>query len=269
MAMRRYAVALISLVSLGLMALMPLAGGDARAEEKPLVVFAAASLKNALDDIGTAWVASGHARPLISYAASGPLAKQIEAGAPADLFIAADLDWMDYAQKKALIVEKSRVTLLGNRLVLVVPKTSTATISLVPGAPLAALLGDGRLAIGEPQSVPAGKYGRLALETLGLWDAVAGKLAMADSVRAALLLVGRGEAPAGIVYQTDAAVEPNVKIIATFPEATHPPILYPAAVVAASVNQQASAFLAFLQQPAARAAFEYQGFTVVVAPAAN
>ncbi len=236
---------------------------DARADDKPLVIFAAASLKNALDEIAGDWVASNHTKPVISYAASGPLAKQIEAGAPADIFVSADLDWMDYVQKKSLILERSRLTLLGNKLVLIAPRTSSATLSLVPGANLAALLGEGRLAIGEPSSVPAGKYGKHALEKLGLWDQVQGKLAMADSVRSALLLIGRGEAAAGIVYQTDAAADANVRIVATFPDDSHPPIVYPVAVVAASTNQQAQPFLDFLRTPQARTAFERQGFNVI------
>jgi molybdate transport system substrate-binding protein len=244
-------------------------GSPARAEEKPLVVFAAASLKNALDDAAAGWVQLGHSKPLISYAASGPLAKQIEAGAPADVFITADLDWMDYAQKKSLIDAKSRYTLLGNKLVLVVPKDSAAAITLAPGAALGALVGEGRLAFGEPRSVPAGKYGQQALEKLGLWDQVKDKLALADSVRSALFLVGRGEAAAGIVYQTDAAAEPNVKIISTFPEDSHPPILYPAAVVAASTNAAGPEFLAFLRTAIARTAFERQGFVFVAGQPLN
>jgi len=267
MILRRRFLALVCLATLGLIGGSPF--NVAGADDKPLVIFAAASLKNALDDVAGDWVTAGHAKPLISYAASGPLAKQIEAGAPADLFISADLDWMDYLQKKALIKPDSRFTLLGNKLVLVAPKSSDPKITLAPGAQLGALIGDGRLAIGEPKSVPAGKYAEQALEKLGLWDQVSGKLAMADSVRSALFLVGRGEAAAGIVYQTDAAVEPNVKIIAAFPEDSHPPILYPAAIVATSTNPDAAAFLAFARQPKARSAFEHQGFDVVAGPAVN
>lgn len=240
----------------------------AQADDKPITIFAAASLKNALDEVAGTWAAEGHPKPVISYAASGPLAKQIEAGAPADLFITADLDWMDYAQKKNLIDPASRVTLLGNKLVLVAPKDAKGTLELKPGADLAGFLGDGRLAFGQPQSVPAGKYGQAALEKLGIWDKVKDKLAQADSVRAALFLVARGEAAAGVVYQTDAAAEPGVKIIATFPADSHPPILYPAARVAASTNTDAAAFLAFLTSNKARPAFEKQGF-LVLAKATN
>lgn len=255
-----------SLAFVGVVAIGAMWGGadaSARAEDKPITIFAAASLKNALDDVSGTWVAEGHPKPSISYAASGPLAKQIEAGAPADVFITADLDWMNYAEKKNLIDLASRVTLLGNRLVLVAPRDARATFDLKPGADLAGFLGDGRLALGQPQSVPAGKYGQAALEKLGLWDKVKDKLAQADSVRSALFLVARGEAAAGIVYQTDAAAEPGVKIIATFPADSHPPILYPAARVAASTNTDATAFLAFLSSARARPAFEKQGFLVL------
>ena len=269
MKMRLRPIALLGLLSVGLISGLGITPFAARADDKPLVIFAAASLKNALDAVAQDWVTAGHTKPLISYAASGPLAKQIEAGAPADLFISADLDWMDYVQKKSLINEKSRITLLGNKLVLVAPKTSTATITLGPNAPLAQLIGDGRLAIGDPKSVPAGKYGQQALEKLGIWDSVQGKLAPADSVRSALFLVGRGEAAAGIVYQTDAAAEPNVKIIAAFPEDSHPPILYPAALIAAGTNPDAPAFLSFLHDTRERGAFEHQGFDVLAGPAVN
>lgn len=255
-----------SLAFVGVIAAGLVWGGSAapaRAEDKPITIFAAASLKNALDEASGTWVAEGHAKPVISYAASGPLAKQIEAGAPADLFISADLDWMDYVQKKNLIDPASRVTLLGNKLVLVAPKDAKSTLDLKPGADLAGFLAGGRLAVGQPQSVPAGKYGQVALENLGIWDTVKDKLAQADSVRAALFLVARGEAAAGIVYQTDAAAEPGVKIIATFPAESHPPILYPASRVAASTNTDATAFLAFLTSDKARPAFEKQGFLVL------
>lgn len=254
-------LAAIALMAAGIVFVAPKA--PSRADDKPVTIFAAASLKNALDDISQRWVAGGHPKPVISYAASGPLAKQIEAGAPADLFISADLDWMDYVQTKHLIDPPSRVTLLGNKLVLVVPKAATATIALKPGADFAGFIGTGRLAIGQPQSVPAGKYAEAALTKLGLWDQVKDKLAPADSVRSALFLVARGEVTAGIVYQTDAASEPSVKIIATFPADSHPPILYPAARIAASSNGDAAAFLTFLQSDAAQPAFEKQGFDVL------
>jgi molybdate transport system substrate-binding protein len=262
-------IAFVWLLTLGVGTVLATQIEPVRADDKPLVVFAAASLKNALDDVAAEWVLAGHGKPLISYAASGPLAKQIEAGAPADIFISADLAWMDYAEKKALVTHESRFTLLGNKLVLIVPKTSTATLTLQPGAALGGLIGDGRLAMGEPKSVPAGTYGKTALEALGLWPQVEARLAFADSVRSALLLVARGEAAAGIVYQTDAAADPNVRILASFPETSHPPIVYPAALVAASSNPTAPDFLAFLRQAKARTAFERQGFDVLAGPPVN
>lgn len=254
-------IAAMSVVVAGIVLCAPQAQG--RADDKPVTIFAAASLKNALDDAAQRWTSGGHPKPVISYAASGSLAKQIEAGAPADLFISADLDWMDYVQSKHLIDAATRITLLGNKLVLVAPKDATATIALKSDADLRGFIGAGRLAIGQPQSVPAGKYAEAALRHLGLWDQVKDKLAPADSVRSALFLVARGEVSAGVVYQTDAASEPGVKIIATFPADSHPPILYPAARIAASLNGDAGPLLAFLQSETARAAFEKQGFDVL------
>jgi molybdate transport system substrate-binding protein len=232
------------------------------------VIFAAASLKNALDEIAAAYAKEpGKAAPRISYAASNALARQIEAGAPADLFLSADLDWMDYAQGRNLIRPDSRVGLLGNRIVLVAPKDSTTVVNLAPGLDLAAALAGGRLAMANVDAVPAGKYGKAALEKLGAWEGVKDRVAQAENVRAALLLVSRGEAPLGIVYRTDAASDPNVTIVGTFPEDAHPPIVYPAAITRASTNPDAAAFLAFLRGPEARAAFERQGFTVLNRPA--
>jgi molybdate transport system substrate-binding protein len=200
---------------------------------------------------------------VISYAASNTLIKQIEQGAPADMFISADLDWMDYGQQKGLIKPDTRSNLLGNRLVLVAPKDSNVTADIKPGFDLAALLKGGRLAMGNVDAVPAGKYGKASLEKLGAWDGVKDKVAQAESVRAALLLVARGEAPLGIVYQTDAAADPTVKIVGTFPENTHPPIIYPIALTKESTNPDALAFLNFIRSPAARPIFERQGFTVL------
>ena len=233
------------------------------AQGKDVVVFAAASLKNALDDIAGQWQRETGKKAVISYAASNTLIKQIEQGAPADIFISADLDWMDYGQQKDLIRPDSRSNLLGNRLVLIAPKDSSVSANIQPGFDLAALLKGGRLAMGNVDAVPAGKYGKASLEKLGVWDSVKDKIAQAESVRAALLFVSRGEAPLGIVYQTDAAADPSVKIIGTFPENTHPPIIYPVALTKESTNADAQAFLSYLRSPAARAAFERQGFTVL------
>jgi molybdate transport system substrate-binding protein len=235
----------------------------AAAQGRDVLVFAAASLKNALDDIAAQWQRESGKKAAISYAASNTLIKQIEQGAPADIFISADLDWMDYGQQKGLIKPDTRSNLLGNRLVLVAPKDSNISANIRPGFDLAALLKGGRLAMGNVDAVPAGKYGKAALEKLGAWDGIKDKIAQAESVRAALLLVARGEAPLGIVYQTDAASDPTVKIVGTFPENTHPPIIYPIALTKESTSPDASAFLNFIRSPAARPIFERQGFTVL------
>jgi molybdate transport system substrate-binding protein len=233
------------------------------AQGKDVVIFAAASLKNALDDIAGQWQRETGKKVVVSYAASNTLIKQIEQGAPADIFISADLDWMDYGQQKDLIKPDSRSNLLGNRLVLIAPKDSSVSANIQPGFDLAALLKGGRLAMGNVDAVPAGKYGKASLEKLGVWDSVKDKIAQAETVRAALLFVSRGEAPLGIVYQTDAAADPGVKIVGTFPENTHPPIIYPVALTKESANADAQAFLNYLRSPAARAAFERQGFAVL------
>ena len=239
------------------------------AQSGDVVVFAAASLKTALDEIAAAWTRESGKRARISYAGSNALAKQIEAGAPADLFVSADLDWMDYASERALIRPETRLNLLANRLVLVAPKDSKAEVNLAPGLDLKGVLGDGRLAIANVDAVPAGKYGRTALEKLGTWAGVKDRVAQADNVRAALLLVARGEAPLGIVYRTDAAAEPNVRIVATFAEDLHPPIVYPAALTRDSRNADAQALLSFLSGAVARQTFERQGFTVLGRPSSG
>lgn len=263
----------IGLLTAAVLALGPMAGAakaqaQPQAQSKDLLIFAAASLKNAFDEIAGAYAKeAGKPGPKISYAASNALAKQIESGAPADLFISADLDWMDYAAGKNLIRADTRVNLLGNRIVLIAPKDANVTLSLAPGLNLAPALSGGRLAMANIEAVPAGKYGKAALEKLGAWEGVKGQVAQADNVRAAFLLVSRGEAPLGIVYQTDAAADPSVKIIRAFPEDTHLPIVYPVAITRDSSNPDAAAFLAYLRGPAARAAFERQGFTVLNRPA--
>jgi molybdate transport system substrate-binding protein len=228
-----------------------------------VVVFAAASLKNALDAAAHAFAGPGGAPVKISYAASSALAKQIESGAPADIFISADLDWMDYLLKRNLIQPTTRQNLLGNQLVLVAPADSDIKVDIAPGFDLAGLLNGGRLAMADPGSVPAGKYGKAALEKLGVWKAVQPHVAGAENVRAALLFVDRKETPLGIVYTTDAASDPRVKIVGVFPENTHPPIIYPVALTAGSKNPEAARFLRYLESPAARPPFEKQGFTVL------
>jgi molybdate transport system substrate-binding protein len=239
------------------------AAAPAAAQTKPVLVFAAASLKNALDDINAQYEKETGKHASISYAASSTLAKQAEAGAPADIFISADLDWMDYLAKKDLIKPETRKTLLGNRLVLVAPKASAGSVDIKPGFPLASLLHGGKLAMADTRAVPAGKYGQAALESLGVWSQVSGDIAQAENVRAALALVARGEAPYGIVYQTDAASEPGVKIAGMFPENSHPPIVYPAALLKESGNPDAAAFLAYMESAKAKPLFEKQGFTVL------
>ncbi|OWO96576.1 molybdate ABC transporter substrate-binding protein [Rhizobium esperanzae] len=234
----------------------------AAAAEK-LTVFAAASLKNALDAANAAWTRESGKETVASYAASGALAKQIENAAPADIFISADGDWMDYLAEKKLIKAESRSDLLGNRIVLVAEKDKAKPVEIKQGFDLADLLGDGRLAMGEPKSVPAGKYGMAALEKLGVWTSVESKVAGAESVRAALALVSRGEAPYGIVYQTDAAADKGVAIVGTFPADSHPPIIYPVAILADSKNPDAAAYLDFLKSDKAAAFFTAQGFTIL------
>jgi len=238
-------------------------GIAARAQDAKLVIFAAASLKDALDEVNATYQREKGQETAASYAASSTLAKQIEAAAPADVFISADLDWMDYLAKKNLIKPETRANLLGNRLVLIAPVNSAAKLGIAPNFPLAQALGNGRLAIADPNGVPAGRYGKAALESLGVWSSVADRLAPAENVRATLALVSRGEAPLGIVYQTDAASDKAVKIVGTFPQDTHPPIIYPIAMVTSSTNRGALAYIAFLKSPAARPMFEKQGFTVL------
>ena len=240
------------------LAFLPLSG-RARASDG-LIVFAAASLKTALDAVAAAWTAETTKKVKVSYAASSALARQIEHGAPADIFFPADLDWLHYLSGKGLIDAASETRLLGNEIVLIAPRGSTATATIAPGFPLAEILGDGRLAMADVNAVPAGKYGKAALETLGVWDTVSGKLAQAENVRAALKLVAAGEAPLGVVYRTDAEAEPAVTVLDTFPTASHPPIIYPVARVSSSANADAAAFIAFLKSPRAAAVFKAHGF---------
>lgn len=248
-------------LAVAFLAAMPLAVPAAAAEK--VTVFAAASLKNALDAANAAWQQESGNETAVSYAASSALAKQIEQGAPADLFISADLAWMDYVAEKKLIKEDTRVNLLGNRIVLVAPKDKAEPVEIRQGFDLAGLVGDGKLAMGAVDSVPAGKYGKAALEKLGAWASVEAKVAGAESVRAALALVSRGEAPYGIVYQTDAAADPEVAIVGTFPEDSHPPIIYPVAILAESASPASAAYLDFLKSDKAAAFFTGQGFTIL------
>jgi molybdate transport system substrate-binding protein len=236
----------------------------ARAEDKGPMVFAAASLKDALDAINAEWKTESGIKATISFAASSALAKQIEQGAPADIFVSADEDWMDYLATRKLIKPETRFDLVGNKLVLIAPKDSKLTATIASGFPLASLLGGGHLAMADTASVPAGKYAKAALEKLGVWDGVMDRIAQAENVRAALALVSRGEAPLGIVYATDAKADPKVKVLDTFPESTHAPIIYPIAVTASSTNKEAPAFLAYLKTATAQSVFEAQGFKVLL-----
>lgn len=234
-----------------------------------LVIFAAASLKNALDAAAADWTEATGETTAISYAASSALAKQIEEGAPADIFLSADLDWMDYLATRNLIDPDSRRTLLGNSIVLIATGADAPAVAIAPGFDLAGLIGDGRLSMANVDSVPAGRYGKAALESLGVWDGVKDHLAQAENVRAALAFVALGEAPFGIVYKTDANAEDNVTVVGTFPEDSHAPILYPGAVTADSAHPQAAAFLDYLGSPEGRGAFEAEGFTVIDPPASG
>jgi molybdate transport system substrate-binding protein len=233
----------------------------AMAREKPPLVLAAASMQESLSAVADAWARKGRARPVLSFAASSALARQIKAGARADLFISADEDWMNAVQSQGLIRAETRTSFLSNRLVLIAPAGSRLQAAIVKGFPLARMLGDNRLAMADPDAVPAGKYGKAALESLGVWDAVEPKLARAENVRAALALVERGAAPLGIVYATDARASKKVKVIGVFPPASHPPITYPVAVLKSASSPDAEGFRRFLLSRQARAIFAGYGFT--------
>jgi len=234
--------------------------GQGERASQPLVVLAASSLQEALQAEADAWVKQDHPHPVLSFAASSALARQIESGAPADLFLSADEDWMDATEKAGALRKGTRRDLLGNSIVLIAPKASAAAVDLSSAASLDAAIGKGRLAMANPEAVPAGKYGKAALERLKLWDNVARKVAATDNVRAALALVESGEAPLGIVYATDAAASAKVRVVATFPAGSHPPIRYPVAILAASTSRQAESFERFLASARGRAIFARHGF---------
>jgi molybdate transport system substrate-binding protein len=245
--MRRLIVLLLALFATPLLAAPPL-------------VLAAASLQESLNAAADAWVARRHERPVLSFASSSALAKQIDAGAPADLFISADEPWMDDVAKHGLVRAGTRVSFLANRLVLVAPASSARRVTMKKGFPLDRLVGNGKLAMGEVNSVPAGKYGKQALVSLGIWDNVASKVVGAENVRAALVLVERGEAPYGIVYETDALASKAVKIVGFFPEDSHPPITYPIAALTSATSPDAEAFRRFLISGSGKAIFKQFGF---------
>lgn len=234
-----------------------------RVPDAPLTVFAAASLKEALDEAAASYASTTGHQVRVSYAASSALARQIEHGAPADVFVSADLDWMDALQAKGRVDPATRVDLLGNTLVLVAPSDSAAAVpALARGADLLPALGEhGRIALAMTASVPAGKYAKAAFESLGMWPALQPRAAESENVRAALLMVARAEAPLGVVYGSDAQSEPRVRVLATFPASSHPPIVYPVARIANSRHAQGAAFVRWLQTPDAQAFFSARGFT--------
>lgn len=234
----------------------------ARAEEPakpPMLVFAAASLTNVLGDLSKAFESSTGTPLKLSFAASSVLARQIEAGGKADVFISADQEWMDYLQARNLIDKSSRRNLVGNRLVLIAPADSKLELGIAPGFDLAGALGKGRLATGDPDTVPVGRYARSALTSLGIWDEIQDRLVRADNVRSAMMFVARGEVPLGIVYNTDALVDSKVRIVDTFPANSHPPITYPAAVIKGA-RGEAATFVAFLTGPEAADTWKKAGF---------
>jgi molybdate transport system substrate-binding protein len=229
--------------------------------DSTVTVFAAASLQDALRAAAKEFAAKSGVAVKLSFDASSTLARQIEQGAPADLFASADTDWMDYLAKRNLIDAKSRINLLGNRLVVIAAKDAALSELQLDASAIEQALGSGRIATGAVETVPVGRYAKIALQKLGLWDKLQTRIAPADNVRAALAYVARGEAPLGIVYATDAAAEPKVKIVATFPRDSHPPIIYPFAVTMSAKGDEAARFLAFLQGQEAHAIFAAQGFS--------
>ncbi len=257
-AARRAALAGLAAVALAMATLVPVTG--ARTNQEQVSVFAAASLTNAMQDLGKAYTEKTGVKVVFSFASSSAVARQIEAGAPADLFISADAEWMDYLQQRSLIDVATRKDILSNRLVLIAPADSNVQLKIAPGFALAAALGtDGRLSTGDPDFVPAGRYARSALSNLGVWNDVTDRLLRAENVRTALAFVARGEAPLGIVYLSDVGVEKKVRIVDTFPASSHLPIVYPAAIVKGA-RPGAAAFYAFIRAPEARAVFEKYGF---------
>jgi len=235
--------------------------GVAPVDAADVVVFAAASLKDALDEQARRFTATSGHRVVVSYGASSALARQIEAGAPADVFLSADVEWVDYLDQRARVISNSRVNLLGNALVLIAPHTGSLAMKIQPRMQLAAALGEGKLAMANPESVPAGRYGRAALQQLHVWSSVEKRIARTENVRVALALVARGEAPLGIVYRSDALAEPRVRVVDAFPESLHPPIVYAAALVAGTTSPAARPLLDFLCAPAAAAIWQKHGFT--------
>ncbi|WP_188063551.1 molybdate ABC transporter substrate-binding protein [Sphingobium sp. KCTC 72723] len=225
------------------------------------LVLAAASMQEAMTQAADAWTARGHDRPVLSFAASSALARQIRAGAPPDLFLSADEEWMTDVQKAGFVMRGTRANLAGNRLVLVAPAGKPVRLRIARAMPIARALGDGRLAMANPDSVPAGKYGQAALSALGVWPQLVGRIARGENVRAALALVERGATPLGVVYATDARASQGVVVVGTFPASSHPPIRYPLARLTTSRHRQAEGFRRFLLSPAGKAILARHGFT--------
>jgi molybdate transport system substrate-binding protein len=233
-----------------------------------MTVFAAASMRNALDDTNVTFRKLTGVKVIASYAATSALVKQMEQGAPADVFVSADMKWMDYAIAHNLVKPDTRVNLLGNRLVMIAPaKGKIDHVDIGNGFDIASLAGDGRIAVADVKAVPAGLYAKAALESLGVWKTAEPKLAQAENVRAALAYVARGETAIGIVYETDARIEPGVKIVGIFPATSHPPVTYPVAATAETKNQYVNRYLKFLRSSVAKAIFEKYGFSVLIKPA--
>lgn len=266
MRLRQLIMLCLSIVCLSAAALLPGPVAAQGASAGSVTVFAAASLREALDDFNAQFSAATGIKTAVSYAATSALARQIESGAPADVFISADLTWMDYAVAHRLVDGATRVNLLGNALVLIAPNDSKLKdIAIAKGFDVTALAGDGRIAVADIKAVPAGRYAKAALEALGALPAAEPKLAQAENVRAALSFVARGETPVGIVYATDAKSEPGVKVIGVFPEDSHPPVTYPAAATA-TATPAAARYLQMLRSPAAKATFERYGFSYLIKP---
>ncbi len=247
----------VTLIAIAVLLLSPASAGEAR--RPALLVFAAASLTNVLGELAPEWEKSSGVSVKLSFAASSVLARQIEAGVKADVFVSADQEWMDYLQSRHLLVPSTRRNLAGNRLVLIAPSDGRIELRIAPRFRLVDALGTGRLATGDPDTVPVGRYARSALTTLGVWDELSDRLVPADNVRSAMVFVARGEVPLGIVYATDAAADPKVRIVDTFPANSHAPITYPAAAIHGS-KPQAAEFIIFLASEPARAVWRKFGF---------
>lgn len=254
-------------VILGLLAMLAGSTPQPAHAQDQITIFAAASLRNALDEADAAFTKASGFKVTVSYAASSALAKQIAQGAPADIFISANIKWMDYLDGKKLIAPGTRVNLLGNSLVLIAPKDSKLNhVSIGKGFDIAKLAGNGRIAVADVKAVPAGLYAKASLQALGAWKAAESKLAQAENVRATLAYVARGETPLGIVYSTDAKIEPKVKIVGVFPATSHPAITYPIAAMASGRTARTKAYLHFLRSSAAKTIFEKYGFRFLPQP---